>query len=142
MQFIPIVERIAESPADGLTLIGPGYPTRAHVSAWSVEPVQYGRFLNSIFDEWVRHDVGRHYVQIFDVALESWLGMQPSLCVFRETCGAAMAIQHNGDLYSCDHYMRFMAEEIRQQRPPANVVDRVRGRNDSCLCGSGKKYKR
>ncbi len=106
MQFIPIVERIAESPAsDGLTLIAPGVPARANVSPWSVEPAQYGKFLSSIFDEWVRQDVGRYYVQIFDVALESWLGMQPSLCVFRETCGSAMAIEHNGDLYSCDHYV-------------------------------------
>jgi uncharacterized protein len=88
MQFIPVVERVADQVAE-----------------WSVEPLQYGKFLNAIFDEWVRHDVGRFYVQIFDVALESWLGMQPSLCVFRETCGSAMAMEHNGDLYSCDHFV-------------------------------------
>jgi uncharacterized protein len=120
MQFIPIVERIAESPGrDGLVFISPaskassgaasgtssGSAAKARVSPWSVEPVQYGRFLTAIFDEWVRHDVGRYYVQLFDVALESWLGIPPSLCVFRETCGAAMAIEHNGDLYSCDHYV-------------------------------------
>lgn len=76
------------------------------VTARSVEPLQYGRFLSAIFDEWVRHDVGRCYVQIFDVALESWLGLPPGLCAFRETCGAAMVVEHNGDLYSCDHYVR------------------------------------
>jgi uncharacterized protein len=106
MQFIPIVERIADSPAgNGLTLISPSFEAPAKVSPWSVEPVQYGKFLCAIFDEWVRHDVGRTYVQLFDVALETWLGMEPSLCVFRETCGAAMAIEHNGDLYSCDHFV-------------------------------------
>ena len=58
-----------------------------------------------IFDEWVRKDVGNYYVQLFDVTLESWIGLEPSLCVFRPTCGAAMAFEHNGDLYSCDHYV-------------------------------------
>jgi len=106
MQFIPIVERIAaKSDPAGLVLISPSYEEQAQVSEWSVEPVQYGKFLCAIFDEWARHDVGRVYVQIFDVALESWLGMQPGLCIFRETCGGALAIEHNGDLYSCDHYV-------------------------------------
>jgi serine-type anaerobic sulfatase-maturating enzyme len=106
MQFIPIVERIARAPnPDGLVLISPGSEEAAKVSEWSVEALQYGKFLCAIFDEWVRNDVGRCYVQMFDVALESWLGYVPSLCVFRETCGSAMAIEHNGDLYSCDHFV-------------------------------------
>jgi uncharacterized protein len=106
MQFIPIVERIAKSPdPDGLVLIGPASERDAAVSDWSVEPLQFGKFLCAIFDEWVRNDVSRHFIQIFDVALESWLGMPQSLCVFRETCGGAMAIEHTGDLYSCDHYV-------------------------------------
>ncbi len=106
MQFIPVVERAALNPSPGgLTLVGPGEERRARVSSWSVEPTQYGRFLCSIFDEWVRQDVGRYFVQIFDIALESWLGLHQSLCVFAETCGAAMALEHNGDLYSCDHYV-------------------------------------
>ncbi len=106
MQFIPIVERVAKSAnPDGLVLIAPRDPHIADVSDWSVEPRQYGFFLCEIFDEWVRKDVGQHYVQIFDVALESWMGLIPSLCVFRPTCGAAMALEHNGDLYSCDHYV-------------------------------------
>jgi uncharacterized protein len=106
MQFIPIVERVAEAPnPHGLVLIGPDFDREAAVSPWSVEPLQFGVFLCAIFDEWVRRDVGKYFVQLFDVALESWLGMPQSLCVFRETCGAAMAIEHNGDLYSCDHYV-------------------------------------
>ncbi len=106
MQFIPIVERVASAPGpEGLTLIAPDFEESAQVSEWSVEPRQYGRFLSAIFDEWVRHDVGQQFVQIFDVSLEAWVGMQPSLCVFRPTCGEAMIIEHNGDLYSCDHYV-------------------------------------
>ena len=106
MQFIPIVERIAKAAnPDGLVLISPRDPHTAEVSEWSVDSRQYGVFLSTIFDEWVRKDVGNYFVQIFDVALESWLGMEPSLCVFRPTCGSAMALEHNGDLYSCDHYV-------------------------------------
>jgi serine-type anaerobic sulfatase-maturating enzyme len=106
IQFIPIVERMAATPGpQGLVLISPDARQDAKVSPWSVEPLQYGKFLTAIFDEWVRNDVGRYYIQIFDVALESWLGMDQTLCVFKETCGAAMAIEHNGDLYSCDHYV-------------------------------------
>jgi len=106
MQFIPIVERMAGGPSpDGLVLISPNSGVVAKVSCWSVEPVQYGKFLSAIFDEWVRNDVGACFVQIFDVTLESWLGLEPGLCVFRETCGAALALEHNGDLYSCDHYV-------------------------------------
>jgi uncharacterized protein len=106
MQFIPVVERTSRTPGpNGLLLIGPGADGPAKVSEWSVEPLQYGKFLCAIFDEWVRNDVGRCFVQIFDVALESWMGYPASLCVFRETCGAALAIEHNGDLYSCDHFV-------------------------------------
>jgi serine-type anaerobic sulfatase-maturating enzyme len=106
MQFIPIVERIAKAPGpDGLVLISPESEEAARVSEWSVEPLQYGKFLCAIFDEWVRNDVGKCFVQMFDVALESWMGYPASLCVFRETCGSAMALEHNGDLYSCDHFV-------------------------------------
>jgi len=106
MQFIPVVERIAPSPGpDGLHRVGPRFKGAAEVSEWSVEPAQYGEFLCAIFDDWVRRDVGRCFVQIFDVALESWYGMPQGLCIFRETCGAALALEHNGDLYSCDHYV-------------------------------------
>ena len=106
MQFIPAVERIATVPnLQGLVLIGPRCVQPAKVSEWSVDPVQWGKFLCTIFDEWVRNDVGHIFVQLFDVALESWAGYAPSLCVFRESCGAALAIEHNGDLYSCDHYV-------------------------------------
>jgi uncharacterized protein len=70
-----------------------------------VKPAEYGNFLVQIFQEWVRHDVGRVFVQLFDVALGNWMGLGSSLCIFAEKCGAALALEHNGDVYSCDHYV-------------------------------------
>jgi uncharacterized protein len=106
MQFIPVVERLAASGGeDGLVLISPESTVSARVTEWSVDARQYGKFLCAIFDEWVRHDVGRIFVQLFDVTLESWVGAPSSLCVFSPTCGDALAMEHNGDVYSCDHYV-------------------------------------
>jgi len=106
MQFIPVVERLARAPgSEPLALVSPDSEALASVTPWSVDPADYGTFLCTIFDEWVRHDVGRCHVQQFDVALESWVGLEPSVCVFRETCGRALALEHNGDVYSCDHYV-------------------------------------
>ena len=106
MQFIPVVERQSKEPTrGGLVLLGPRQASASEVTDWSVEPDAFGNFLCSIFDEWVRNDVGSYFVQLFDVTLELWLGMPPSLCVFSETCGNALALEHNGDLYSCDHYV-------------------------------------
>ena len=99
MQFIPVVERIN---ADGRTL----YQEGTAVSDRSVRPEQFGRFLSLIFDEWVRRDVGTVFVQTFEAALSNWLGRANSgMCVFNETCGTGLAIEHNGDLYSCDHFV-------------------------------------
>lgn len=105
MQFIPVVERRRAS-TDSLHT-GPDEPEDgiSSVTDWSVEPLQYGRFLTGVFDEWVREDVGQYFVQIFDVALQIWYGQQATLCVFREACGSALALEHNGDVYSCDHFV-------------------------------------
>lgn len=106
MQFIPIVERERVNRDDGgLNLISPDFKGKAKLTEWSVEPLQYGIFLQEIFDKWVRNDVGNIFVQIFDVALEVWYGYNANICVFNETCGRAMALEHNGDLYSCDHFV-------------------------------------
>ncbi len=111
IQFIPLVERQAEGP---LKVLGmdfdepplPGEDRRfSPVTGWSVDAHAYGEFLVEIFDEWVRGDVGRVFVQLFDVALGNWMGRGSSLCVFAEKCGAALAMEHNGDVYSCDHYV-------------------------------------
>ena len=113
MQFIPIVER---ATPETLPLANQGWSERAGgdrplysqlgelVSERSVKPAQFGRFLVAIFDEWVRRDVGKVFVQSFDAALANWIG-QPSLCIFQPTCGKALALEHNGDLYSCDHFV-------------------------------------
>jgi uncharacterized protein len=99
IQFIPVIERIDE---EGHTI----YQRGTRVSERSVRPEQFGRFLIQIFDEWVRHDVGRVYVQTFEAAVRNWLRMPSSgMCVFEETCGLGLALEHNGDLYSCDHYV-------------------------------------
>jgi uncharacterized protein len=106
LQFIPVVERRAQGGrADGLTLVPPDEEGGAPVAEWSVDPEDYGTFLCAVFEEWVRKDVGRVFVQDFDVALESWMGREPSLCIHRTTCGEALAVEHNGDLYSCDHFV-------------------------------------
>ena len=75
------------------------------VTGRSVTAEQYGRFLIDVFEEWVRHDVASVYVQMFDVALANWYGEPPSLCIHSETCGLALALEHTGDLYSCDHFV-------------------------------------
>jgi uncharacterized protein len=106
IQFIPIVEREADHLAsDSLVLVSPDSKISAHVSDFSVEPMQYGKFLCAIFDDWVRNDVGKIFVQLFDVALAAWAGIEPHLCVFQRTCGGAAVFEHNGDIYSCDHYV-------------------------------------
>ena len=114
MQFIPIIERASEATLPGANLgwgerpggTRPLYTQEGDlVTERSVQPEQYGRFLIGIFDEWVRRDVGRVYVQHFDVALGAWVGQPGAVCIFAPTCGNALAVEHNGDLYSCDHYV-------------------------------------
>lgn len=117
MQFIPVVERRADQPSEtGLTLIPPGFAGPARITDWSVRARQYGRFMISIFDEWIRNDVGKVFVQLFDVTLANWVGALPGLCVFAETCGEAAVMEHNGDVYSCDHfvYPEFFLGNIKQ----------------------------
>ncbi|MFN2183304.1 MAG: anaerobic sulfatase maturase [Anaerolineae bacterium] len=99
IQLIPVIERIDDQ---GHTITQQG----TRVSERSVRPEQFGRFLIQIFDEWVRHDVGRVYVQTFEAAVRNWLRMPTSgMCVFEPTCGLGLALEHNGDLYSCDHFV-------------------------------------
>ena len=106
MQFIPIVERVSQGRTQhGLSLVSPSFADKAAVAPWSVVPEQFGEFLCAIFDEWVRRDVGRVFVQLFDVSLGIWTGMEASLCVFRRKCGTALAMEHSGDVYSCDHFV-------------------------------------
>ena len=111
IQFIPIIERVPNAEIDGAAPWSswrdrPLYEqTGDFVTSRSISGEQYGRFLIDVFEEWVRRDVGEVYVQMFDVALANWFGEPPGLCVHSETCGLALALEHNGDLYSCDHFV-------------------------------------
>jgi uncharacterized protein len=114
IQFIPIIER---ATAEMLPLANEGWSERVGgerplytltgnlVTERSVTAKKYGQFLIAIFDEWVRRDVGQVFVQHFDSALNNWVGAPGAVCIFQETCGNALALEHNGDLYSCDHYV-------------------------------------
>jgi uncharacterized protein len=105
MQFSPIVERLG-TRSDGLEMLTAGdRPDDSEIASWSVDPVAYGNFYIRIFDEWVRRDVGQYYVQLFDATLACTVGEQPGVCVYAKTCGHALAMEHNGDVYACDHYV-------------------------------------
>jgi uncharacterized protein len=126
LQFIPIVERATEE-----TLVSANVGWGSHraadrplytvdgslVTERTVDAEQWGRFLMEIFDEWVRGDVGTVFVNMFDAALASWLGVTPAMCIFAETCGNALALEHTGDLYSCDHYVEpeYLLGNIRER---------------------------
>ena len=99
IQFIPAIERLHQGK---VTILQQGDT----VSERSVRPRQFGQFLITIFDEWIRHDVGQVFVQTFEAAVRNWLGLPSSgMCVFNATCGHGLALEHNGDLYSCDHFV-------------------------------------
>ncbi|MBN2473324.1 MAG: anaerobic sulfatase maturase [Pirellulales bacterium] len=109
VQFIPIVERrsTASSVAPPAEAQEAQEDLEDLVSERSVRPAQFGRFLIAAFDEWLRHDVGRVFVRDFDQALAAWSGLGASLCVYTPHCGRATALEHNGDLYACDHFVDF-----------------------------------
>ena len=117
IQFIPIVERDNDT----------GFQEGDTVTDRSVKADQYGRFLISVFNEWVQKDVGRVFVQIFDVALAAWAGAPPGICAFSETCGTAMAMEHNGDMYSCDHFVE-----------PKYFLGNINEKNMARMAGSSK----
>jgi uncharacterized protein len=131
MQFIPIVERLPDEEAKRLGLWHSTPPKFAEeddnfdapVTEWSVQPKAYGRFMWSIFKRWVQHDVGKIYVQLFDVALGKWTGTPGGLCIFSEECGRALALEHDGSLYSCDHYVYpdYKVGNIKEQSMAAMV---------------------
>lgn len=104
LQFTPVVER-GQHHADGRGLASPTEAGEGGVLDFSVSPEQWGRFLCAIFDEWVREDVGTYFVQLFDATLANWVGQQPGICTLAPTCGHAGAIEWNGDVYVCDHFV-------------------------------------
>lgn len=104
IQFTPIVERIIPRK-DGRYLASPMDAQNIPLADFSVSPEQWGNFLCTIFDEWVRNDVGEYFVQIFDATLANWIGEQPGVCSMAKTCGHAGVMEYNGDVYSCDHFV-------------------------------------
>lgn len=104
LQFTPIVERLTRHE-DGRTLANLADKDEISLSEASVAPEQWGYFLCAIFDEWVRKDVGRIFVEIFDCTLANWMGISPGICAYSKECGHAGVMEHNGDVYSCDHFV-------------------------------------
>ena len=112
MQFMPVLEHVKYpldkngKPVKGARpfIVDP-HESGAQIAPWSVSDVGFGKFMCAIFDYWVRNDVGRYYVNQFDATLANWYGVQPGTCVYAETCGGNSVIEHNGDLYPCDHFV-------------------------------------
>lgn len=104
LQFTPIVERLSRHE-DGRTLASLADKNEIPLSEASVAPEQWGYFLCAIFDEWVRKDVGKIFVEIFDCTLANWMGISPGICAYSKECGHAGVMEHNGDVYSCDHFV-------------------------------------
>ena len=111
IQFSPVVEHVVRPLRNGKPdkharphIVDPSEPG-ASLAPWSVSPVGFGRFICDIFDYWVRHDVGRVFVNFFDCTLANWCGVQPGTCSFAETCGGNAVVEHNGDVYICDHFV-------------------------------------
>ena len=104
MQFLPVVEHTLAAESGRAPIVPPG--TEGAVTAlWSITPKAFGKFMCDIFDEWVINDVGERFVQLFDITLAQWCGVQPSLCAFCPTCGDGLVVEHNGDVYMCDHFV-------------------------------------
>ena len=104
LQFTPVVERERVGVSDGPRLAQVG-DEECRLAPYSVLPHQWGNFLCTVFDEWVRHDVGYTFVQLFDATLAGWMGVQPGVCTYAEECGHAAVMEYNGDVYSCDHFV-------------------------------------
>lgn len=111
IQFSPVVEHVVWPLRGGKPdkqarphIVDPSEPD-AVLAPWSVSPVGFGRFICDIFDYWVRYDVSRVFVNFFDCTLANWCGVQPGTCSFAETCGGNAVVEHNGDVYSCDHFV-------------------------------------
>ena len=124
LQFTPIVERLTKHE-DGRTLASLADDREIPLADASVPPQQWGNFLCTIFDDWVRHDVGKTFVEIFDSTLANWMGVLPGICAYSKECGHAGVMEHNGDVYSCDHFVfpEYKLGNIREQ----SLIDMLYG---------------
>lgn len=105
MQFLPVVEHVLPANGNGRPVIVKPGTEGSVMASWSVSSPGYGHFMTDIFDVWVLSDVGTYFVQAFDMTLAQWVGAKPGLCIYSETCGDALVVEHNGDVYSCDHFV-------------------------------------
>ncbi len=105
MQFTPIAERIALDPANPLSIVDNRYNKATAVMEENVSATDWGNFLCRIFDIWVKNDVGTYFVNYFDNTLAAYAGQHPSLCSMAPYCGCSLAVEHNGDVYTCDHFV-------------------------------------
>ena len=130
MQFLPAVEHVVDVEGFHRPLIVAPEREGARLAEWSVTAGGYGQFLCDIFDEWVVSDVGQVFVQLFDATLAQWCGVRPGLCSMGETCGDALVVEHNGDVYSCDHfvYPEYKLGNIRET--PLAEIYRSKKRRD------------
>lgn len=134
IQFSPVVERMSNTRGNEprLRLAGPASLRKAEtnrdVAGWSVVPGQYGEFLIAIYEDWVRHDVGKVFVMNFEWALNAWIGNPSPVCVHADRCGHSVVIEHNGDVYACDHcvFPEFRLGNIMADRLPAMIERSVR----------------
>lgn len=104
IQFSPVVER-KSTRTDGLSLSTPNQNIDTQLMDFSISPEQWGNFLSTIFDEWIRNDVGDYFIQLFDATLANWVGANPGVCILAKNCGHAGVMEYNGDVYSCDHFV-------------------------------------
>lgn len=116
MQFLPAVEHTIRRPGISRPVIVSPETPGAQIAPWSITAEGYGRFLIDVFDTWVKTDVGKVFVQMFDATLAQYVGAMPGVCSMRQTCGDALVVEHNGDVYSCDHfvYPEYLLGNIQQ----------------------------
>lgn len=142
IQFTPVVERLGDH-SDGRKLLSAADSRTTEVADFSITPEQWGSFLCTVFDEWVKHDVGTYYIQLFDATLANWVGEQPGVCTMARTCGHAGVMEYNGDVYSCDHFVfpeyklgnihsQTLTEMMYSERQQSFGADKERGLPRQC----------
>ncbi len=148
MQFLPAVEFIDDQHIDSLggrgRILSPEHSTSGHISPWSTTAYDFGKFMCDIFEEWRKQDIGEYYVQLFDVTLANWYEVPCGLCAYSKSCGDGLAIEHNGDVYSCDHFVypeyklgnlndTKLRDMYRSREQFEFGVSKRNGLSDSCL---------
>lgn len=135
MQFLPVLEYVRLREGRRPLIVSPDEEDAVE-APWSVSAEGYGRFMCDVFDEWIKNDVGYRFVQLFDATLANWCGVQPGVCSFCETCGDGLVVEHNGDVYSCDH---FVYPEYRLGNIMEKSVQQMYASNEQQAFGRDKR---